>query len=142
MSKLRLTTLADDLENYETQYEENVMQNILPTSRNLKKLRKEKTDTVIKINNLAGTTGDARKELYKHQDKAVDLDKKIAVEDKKLKEYVEKENQIVKKMHDCKKKFNTLSNTMTGGKKYRKTKRKSHRKFHRKSHRKSHRKRH
>jgi len=138
MSNARLTSLSDDLENYETQYEENVMQNILPTSRNLKKLRKEKTDTIIKINNLAGSTGDARKELYKHQDKATDLDNKIAVEDKKLKEYIEKENTIVKKMDDCKKKFNTLSNTMKGGKKYRKTKRKSHRKSNRKSHRKKH----
>jgi hypothetical protein len=141
MSKARLTTLADDLEKYETQYEENVMENILPITRNLKKLRKEKTDTIIKINNLAGTTGDARKELYKHQDKAIELDNKIAIEDKKLKEYVEKENTIVKKIDDCKKKFNTLSNTMNGGKKYRKTKRKSNRKSHRKSYRKSNRKR-
>ena len=72
------------------------MKNIMHTSRNLKKLKKEKTDTITKINNLAGTKGSARKELYKHQDKAIELDKKIAVEDKKLKEYVEKIKKLIR----------------------------------------------
>lgn len=122
MSKT-LSNLESNLQDYESQYQENVMKNIMPTRSNLRKLEKEKTSTITKISNLAGTSGNARKELYKHQDKAIDLDKKIAVEDKKLKEYVEKENKIIKKMTRCRKKHSTLSNRMRGGKKSIKNKR-------------------